>query len=485
MKVSDSKKETITPLLLDTATTIIRLKAAVLKRQIRRDAARKIHSKQIVEVENRLAKAVAEVIKEEVVNTAKKLENLVEQKSKTNPVAADLTAQVFNSKDNTFKSKIIDAMLPILAVGMLKSMKTVQLETGVKSFKGLKFNPYHDSEGRFTTGSGSGAHLAPDTGGGTGGNSGLVSGNEILKEVLLLCKDADKRKKEQSGQRKEITDRKDGLHGKVKKVAQEATSESTNEKKQTWLDSFEKLKGDEKEKEKRKVLWDDYDKHRNSDLESNPEYKKLSDEYDKTVLELATFEEKVKSENKLTNTEIEKILTVPESERISISVNVENGLNKKAVLRSVEKLSSFVSKNATEGKEVFIGKGGKRSHYHESTREVFIGKVSEKSIIHEMGHWLEHSNPHIMRAMGTYRKKVTEGAKTEHLGAGYEQGEIYKKRTDKKKWINDYMGKIYQNSGATELLSVGLEHYTSSPVMLAKKDPELFVLIANAVRGNL
>ena len=155
MKVSDSKKEAITPLLLDTATTIIRLKAAVLKRQIRRDAARRIHSKKIVEVENRLTKAIAEVIKEEVNNTVKKLENLVEQKSKTNPVAADLTAHVFNPKDITFKNKIIDAMLPILAVGMLKSMKTVQLETGVKSFKGLKFNPYHDpTTGRFSTGGG-------------------------------------------------------------------------------------------------------------------------------------------------------------------------------------------------------------------------------------------------------------------------------------------------------------------------------------------
>jgi len=34
-----------------------------------------------------------------------------------------------------------------------------------------KFNPYHDSLGRFSTGSGSGAHMAPDTGGGTGGGS--------------------------------------------------------------------------------------------------------------------------------------------------------------------------------------------------------------------------------------------------------------------------------------------------------------------------
>jgi len=33
----------------------------------------------------------------------------------------------------------------------------------------FKFNPYHDSGGRFASGSGSGAHMAPDTGGGSGG----------------------------------------------------------------------------------------------------------------------------------------------------------------------------------------------------------------------------------------------------------------------------------------------------------------------------
>jgi len=39
-----------------------------------------------------------------------------------------------------------------------------------KSFE--KFNPYHGPDGRFSSGSGSGAHMAPDTGGGAGGGSG-------------------------------------------------------------------------------------------------------------------------------------------------------------------------------------------------------------------------------------------------------------------------------------------------------------------------
>jgi chromosome segregation ATPase len=50
-----------------------------------------------------------------------------------------------------------------------------------KSLKGLKFNPNHDSSsGRFSTGSGSGAHMAPDTGGGSGG--GTLGGSPGEKE---------------------------------------------------------------------------------------------------------------------------------------------------------------------------------------------------------------------------------------------------------------------------------------------------------------
>jgi len=48
-----------------------------------------------------------------------------------------------------------------------QTLITVLKETA-ETLRGIKFNPYHDSLGRFGTGGG-GPKLAPDTGGGTGG----------------------------------------------------------------------------------------------------------------------------------------------------------------------------------------------------------------------------------------------------------------------------------------------------------------------------
>jgi hypothetical protein len=108
-----------------------------------------------------------------------------QEKAKANPVAEAITAQVL-SHDQELKNKVVDAAVPILAVEMLKSMKMVFVENGRKDIRNIqqKFNPHHDSLGRFATGSGSGAHMAPDTGGGTGGGSLLVGSSQRNKDEL-------------------------------------------------------------------------------------------------------------------------------------------------------------------------------------------------------------------------------------------------------------------------------------------------------------
>jgi len=70
------------------------------------------------------------------------------------------------------------------------ALADVLLESGIKSFSGTKFNPYHDSSGRFSSGSGGGAHLAPDTGGGSGGGG---SGSSAKPTVPVTYNKDDKK----------------------------------------------------------------------------------------------------------------------------------------------------------------------------------------------------------------------------------------------------------------------------------------------------
>jgi len=53
--------------------------------------------------------------------------------------------------------------------------KGIKFGEGKKKSLDLKYNPYHGPDGRFTSGPGGGVHLAPDTGGGTGGSGGVSS----------------------------------------------------------------------------------------------------------------------------------------------------------------------------------------------------------------------------------------------------------------------------------------------------------------------
>ncbi len=83
--------------------------------------------------------------------------------------AQSLANQVFDPNDQKWKDGLVDKALPVMVVPMLKAMKAAMVEAGVNPTKGMKYNPFHGPDGRFSSGTGSGAHLTPDTGGGSGG----------------------------------------------------------------------------------------------------------------------------------------------------------------------------------------------------------------------------------------------------------------------------------------------------------------------------
>lgn len=158
----------------------------------------------------------------------------------------------------------------------------------------------------------------------------------------------------------------------------------------------------------------------------------------------------------------------------------ENGLNEFNKLIGVPTLnadtiqiSGLKSKNANESRSFFIAK---------ESRIVLSDKADTSIIIHEIGHYLESKDSSLFGKVKDFYNKRTANDKIEKLkditSHPYGNNEI----TKKDKWIDPYMGKIYSDGG-TEILSMGLEYYYHNPIKFAKKDPEYFEFIYNAVRG--
>ena len=72
----------------------------------------------------------------------------------------------------------------------------------------------------------------------------------------------------------------------------------------------------------------------------------------------------------------------------------------------------------------------------------------------------------------------------EKLGEGYRNSEQYMRRQDGQEWLDNYMGKIYEDGG-TELMSLGLEMLHTDPERLMEQDPGLFDYVIDHIRGHV
>ena len=102
---------------------------------------------------------------------------------------------------------------------------------------------------------------------------------------------------------------------------------------------------------------------------------------------------------------------------------------------------------------------------------------------HESGHILENQNPKILQAANDFHARRTAGDKVERLadlfpGWGYRWDE----KTKKDKFDQPYTGKLYPNH-STEVVSMGIEHLATDPVLFKKRDPDFYRWTVKVLSG--
>ncbi|MCA9550549.1 MAG: hypothetical protein KC933_10975 [Myxococcales bacterium] len=133
-----------------------------------------------------------------------------------------------------------------------------------------------------------------------------------------------------------------------------------------------------------------------------------------------------------------------------------------------------------------------RASYDPLRGVVDVGDHPEAStIFHELGHAVEFAQPTVASALITWREARARKAGFEgkllrlrdvHPGVGYGPSE----RAVPDHFVSDYVGKVY-DTGATEVLAMGLEHFASGARMaqLYERDPEHFLLVLGLLDGGL
>jgi len=133
-----------------------------------------------------------------------------------------------------------------------------------------------------------------------------------------------------------------------------------------------------------------------------------------------------------------------------------------------------------DGKRVTVRRDSHRvrSHYDPYFQTAYVGRgAGIDAAVHEVGHWVEHRGQLYARAHG-FLDSRTKGEPVRWLGDLRPQSE----RGKRDKFMNPYMGRVYEHNDATEIVSMGLEYLYTRPMEFAKKDPEYVKWLLDTVR---
>ena len=121
---------------------------------------------------------------------------------------------------------------------------------------------------------------------------------------------------------------------------------------------------------------------------------------------------------------------------------------------------------------------GERAFYRESQFMAWIAPEDETAtIVHELGHYVEYRATLARKARLWRNGRAAPGETVKSLGAKFGDDEV----ALWDKFIDPYVGKSYQ-SGATEVVSMGLEYLYKDPIAFMKKDPDMFDFLVDLLR---
>ena len=338
---------------------------------------------------------------------------------------------------------------------------------------------------------GPGGGVDPSCSPGEGGSSeapARMSSQQVLDKVQELGKENEARQESDKVERKKLTDEFKALEARYKAIDVPKDPAAYQAAQQAWLDERKANPGQSYQESMKSPL---YAKMKAAEAPADPAAvaaaREKMQEQGRKVVE---FNEKSREGADRIKEKVMEAIRVPQADRCKLEVYMEGKAKKAVVESNVELFQELVSKDALGGRTAVsfqVSKEDGRASYSDDDGVKLFSGSGKKTVLHEMGHWLEHKGPDIQQAFVAYRRRVTEGYgnRPKPLGKGYRDDEVYKERTDGKKWINKYMGKLYSGSSSTELLSMGLELLATKPTELAERDPELFKLVVSACRGEL
>lgn len=127
-----------------------------------------------------------------------------------------------------------------------------------------------------------------------------------------------------------------------------------------------------------------------------------------------------------------------------------------------------------------------RSHFNIAWNMVNLAPGSGTNVVvHELGHWLESQDPNIHQAALAFLSRRTAGETPQPLARlqptyGYAPDEMAKPD----KFKQPYVGKIYPDNAATEIVSMGVEQMYTNPARFAREDPDYFDWTYTLLRGT-
>ena len=149
--------------------------------------------------------------------------------------------------------------------------------------------------------------------------------------------------------------------------------------------------------------------------------------------------------------------------------------------KAADEALRLVGLRGADGLTCIVKATGKQRAFFDGMLRLGKGAYG-RTFVHEFGHWLEENVPGLRDKVVRFLKERTEGEIRARLKDGYHANEW----TKKDKFIDPYMGKVYEKFGktyATEVLSMGLEYLYDDPVRLARDDPGMFDFLLRLLRG--